>query len=133
MLFRSPAVTLGGGEVEDGDAARWGRHGGDRSPGRGGRDGATGIVVEGISSFVSPGGNRQMERTRNPCGTAPRSARRRSIVGVIVFFVLGPGWSRAYPQETHRLDRADRAGKVMGLAPGRIQVRLTNSGDIWLV
>lgn len=46
---------------------------------------------------------------------------------------LGLGGSRTLAQEPRRLDRGDRAGKVMGIAPGRLQVRLTNSGDVWLV
>ncbi len=37
------------------------------------------------------------------------------------------------PAEAQKLDRGDRVGTVLQLAPGRIQVRLKNSGETWVV
>lgn len=74
-----------------------------------------------------------MDRTRNALGRTASIVRRRAIAGLFVVVALGGAGPRLWAQEQRRLDRGDRAGKVMGVAPGRLQVRLTNSGDIWLV
>lgn len=74
-----------------------------------------------------------MDRSRKGWCDAASSSRRRAIGGMTALLCLGWAAPRAVAQESRRLDRGDRAGKVMGVAPGRLQVRLTNSGDTWLV
>jgi len=76
---------------------------------------------------------------RRPPGAGPGTGRveRRAGRGPLAVAVL-TGWflAVAFPavaQEPKRLEPADRAGTIMGLAPGRLQVRLKNSGETWLV
>lgn len=58
------------------------------------------------------------------------TARLVAAVGLVAV-LAGPGL--AQPAGPQRLDQADRVGTVMAIAPGRIQVRLKNSGDLWIV
>ncbi len=54
-------------------------------------------------------------------------------LAAFVWIVVGAGAALAQPAGPQRLDRADRVGTVMALAPGRLQVRLKNTGDLWVV
>jgi len=53
------------------------------------------------------------------------------FLGMFAGFFGGP--AGAQQGEAQRLDRGDRVGTVLQLAPGRIQVRLKNSGETWVV
>lgn len=68
---------------------------------------------------------------RGTCaGTGPR-LRRRMLFWAAILPVAAA--LPAGAQEPRSLEPADRAGKVMGLAQGRLQVRLLNSGETWIV
>jgi hypothetical protein len=58
------------------------------------------------------------------------TVRLVAAVGLVAL-LAGPGL--AQPAGPQRLEQADRVGTVMAIAPGRIQVRLKNSGDMWVV
>ena len=55
------------------------------------------------------------------------------VLAAFLGFVVDAGAALAQPGGPQRLDRADRVGTVMAIAPGRIQVRLKNTGDLWVV
>ncbi len=68
----------------------------------------------------------------------PCSRRVLSGAGaaVVLAALLPAGWGPASaqpPQQPRALEPADRTGKVMGVVQGRLQVRITNTGDLWLV
>lgn len=67
----------------------------------------------------------------------PAAGRASAALGFAVLALawggLGAGRAAAQPAAPQRLDRADRVGTLMAIAPGRIQVRLKNSGDTWIV
>jgi hypothetical protein len=64
-----------------------------------------------------------------------RFGRVRGWVGAasVAILVASGGVARAQPGEAKQLDRGDRVGTLMQVAPGRIQVRLKNSGETWVV
>jgi len=55
------------------------------------------------------------------------------VVLALVWGLFGVGPATAQPPGPQRLDRADRVGTLMAIAPGRLQVRLKNTGDTWIV
>lgn len=68
-----------------------------------------------------------------------RMLSRRGFSGgaaaIALAALLPAGWGRAaaQPPQPRPLEPADRSGKVMGIVQGRLQVRITNTGDLWLV
>ena len=57
----------------------------------------------------------------------------RTILCAFVGMVFCAGPALAQPAGPQRLDQADRVGTLMAIAPGRLQVRLKNTGDLWIV
>jgi len=76
--------------------------------------------------FPRTGGGSRPETVRRP---APLRAAAAALVAGWWLAMAVP----AVAQEPKRLEPADRSGTIMGLAPGRLQVRLKNSGETWLV
>ena len=83
------------------------------------------------------GRSRVLDRDRwsAPRGTAfpPRAGGALVLVVVFAWGLFGAGPVAAQPAGPQRLDRADREGTLMAIAPGRLQVRLKNTGDTWIV
>lgn len=82
------------------------------------------------SGFIAPGSD---VLGGGPGGAAAVAPRWLMALAAFLGFVVGAGPVFAQPAGPQRLDRADRVGTVMAIAPGRLQVRLKNTGDMWVV
>lgn len=70
---------------------------------------------------------------RTSGGFRGMAAGWRMALSAFVGMVFCAGPALAQPAGPQRLDQADRVGTLMAIAPGRLQVRLKNTGDLWVV
>ena len=87
-------------------------------------------------SVVWQGGDHQM--SRSDVGRRREWTRSRRLfsgrgAAVALAVLLSAGGGGASAQQPRPLEPADRTGTIMGVVQGRLQVRITNTGDTWLI
>jgi len=87
----------------------------------------------GLSGGFGSGVPRSGAVCRASGGSGGIAVGWRMILPAVLGMMFGAGPTLAQPAGPQRLDRADREGTLMAIAPGRLQVRVKNSGDTWIV
>ena len=87
----------------------------------------------GFSGGFGSGSPRSGTLCRASSGFRGMAAGWRTLLPAFLGMVFSAGLALAQPAGPQRLEKADRVGTLMAIAPGRLQVRLKNTGELWVV